>query len=429
MNLDSPSTKMALSDLERPKILMSKLPNRVNKSKMKAMIFIPGMALLTLATAPLQPANAAGTQVVTVLDVNFESAPVNGTTITNSAAAKEGDLTINGSPTGLGTINGISFPNSISGATTNYLTGNLGSTTYTTKIEVEISALFPDDGCAASFNGSMVFGLGDTISLTPYNIYRHSGFIGFNTFNSDLYGIELPDTTNFHTYKFVMVPNGSAATSQEIWVDGVKQTLSYKTKPGSNCGGVPSNLIAAESVANRVFKTPNYSNGAFTLMTHPLDLNSWGTTGTLKSVKVTTTNVYEVPSAPSITAITSVDGKLSVEFTAPTFNGGTDITDYKYSTDGGISWLSSGSASSPISISGLTGGETYSIILKAVNIAGESSASEPSSATVEKIIDPVEPLAETGSGVLSTGLVAAVLLVAGFVLLLISRRTLKTSKH
>ena len=174
---------------------------------------------------------------------------------------------------------------------------------------------------------------------------------------------------------------------------------------------------------------------------------NWGTTGTLERIKITTTNVYEVPSAATITSITSTNGNLSVAFSASTFTGGTDITDYKYSTDGGTTWLSAGSTSSPISISGLTGGQTYSVLLKAINIAGEALPSEAFSATLEKTIDPPveptpeptnpteesansteEPLAETGYAALSTGALSGVFLVAGFALILVSRNRVRVSK-
>lgn len=86
------------------------------------------------------------------------------------------------------------------------------------------------------------------------------------------------------------------------------------------------------------------------------------------------------PGPPAITSITNSSGQLSVAFSAPTNNGGASITDYKYSLNGGA-YTSAGTTSSPIVITGLTNGTTYSVTLKAVNSRGDGYASTSSSGT------------------------------------------------
>jgi predicted RNA-binding protein with TRAM domain len=327
------------------------------------------------ASVSMQSANAAAT-TAEVLKVDFTSGTKVGNTITNDAVGKLADLTVNGSPTGFGAADGLSFPNTVGGSTNNYLTGNLGNTTYMTKLELQMVAKFPDNGCVAQNNGSMVFGLGKSGSYSKYNIYRHSNFIGFDTFNSELYGVALPDNTDFHTYKFVMVNKDSANTLQEIWINGVKQTLSYKTTSTAvgNCATLSG---TGEVLSARVFAgtgtTGAYSDGSFTLMTHPIAAGTWGTTGSIRSLNVTTTNVYVVPGAPTIGTIVSGDKQLSVPFTAPTSNGGRTITDYQYSIDAGVNWISAGTTS-PLVITGLTNGTAYTVQLRAVNAEGAGTA-------------------------------------------------------
>jgi hypothetical protein len=71
-------------------------------------------------------------------------------------------------------------------------------------------------------------------------------------------------------------------------------------------------------------------------------------------------------------------------------NGGSAITNYKYSIDGTTyTALSPTDASSPITIPGLTNGTVYTIFLKAVNANGDSSASSSVSVT------PVAPVVST----------------------------------
>jgi len=92
------------------------------------------------------------------------------------------------------------------------------------------------------------------------------------------------------------------------------------------------------------------------------------------------------PGAPVLTAIASGDGTLSVDFAAPSANGGSAITGYQYSTDGGATWRtrSSGITASPLVItteSGagatpLTNAIIYPVQLRAGNVAGSGAASE-----------------------------------------------------
>jgi len=78
--------------------------------------------------------------------------------------------------------------------------------------------------------------------------------------------------------------------------------------------------------------------------------------------------------APTNLATTPGDGKVSVAFTAPTDTGGSAITDYEYQLDGG-DWTTAITTSSPVVITGLKNGTSYSIKLRAVNIEGVGAES------------------------------------------------------
>jgi uncharacterized repeat protein (TIGR02059 family) len=90
---------------------------------------------------------------------------------------------------------------------------------------------------------------------------------------------------------------------------------------------------------------------------------------------------FTTPSAPTISGITDAGGgSLDVAFT-PGANGGNSITNYQFSTNAGGTWStrSPSATTSPLTITGLTGGQLYNIKIRAVNDAGAGTAS----ATVE----------------------------------------------
>jgi Tfp pilus assembly protein FimT len=126
------------------------------------------------------------------------------------------------------------------------------------------------------------------------------------------------------------------------------------------------------------FVITGLQNGA----TYQVKLRAVNIAGAGTSSAASSGTPYTVPGAPSITSITPGNGQLSVAFSAPASNGGAAISNYQYSTDG-TTWTtrSPASASSPLVITGLQNGTSYSVTLKAVNVAGSGSASSASTST------------------------------------------------
>jgi hypothetical protein len=83
------------------------------------------------------------------------------------------------------------------------------------------------------------------------------------------------------------------------------------------------------------------------------------------------------PAAPVITGVTAGNGTLSVAFTAPGSDGGSAISNYKYSTNNGATFtaVSPAATTSPIVISGLTNGTAYTVRILAVNSVGDGAPS------------------------------------------------------
>jgi hypothetical protein len=94
--------------------------------------------------------------------------------------------------------------------------------------------------------------------------------------------------------------------------------------------------------------------------------------------------VAVVPRAPHITSASAGDGRITVSFTEPGFNGGAAITGYQLvaTGTGGPFTAPCDDLTAPIvcSISGLTNGEEYTVTVAAINSAGVGTASIATSA-------------------------------------------------
>ena len=148
---------------------------------------------------------------------------------------------------------------------------------------------------------------------------------------------------------------------------------------GFGCYENPQNVYNGTSPWTQS-TTPNTSDQGTGVGVY-IDSLAAGSSTSFRISYVLSSNESNIPTAPAITSVTPSDGALSVAFTAPV--GGSAPTNYEYSTDGGSTWVarSPASTSSPLSLSGLTNGTTYSIGLRAKNTFGTGPASSTSSGT------------------------------------------------
>lgn len=94
----------------------------------------------------------------------------------------------------------------------------------------------------------------------------------------------------------------------------------------------------------------------------------------------------------TITSVTAGNHSLTVDFAAPTDNGGSGITGYEYSLDGGDTWIPVDGGVSPLVVTGLANDHDYSLTLRAVNAAGDGAAS-----TVTTASPKATPILTSGS--------------------------------
>lgn len=100
-----------------------------------------------------------------------------------------------------------------------------------------------------------------------------------------------------------------------------------------------------------------------------------------------------LPGAPTIGAATAGDASASIAFTAPSSSGSSAITSYTATCTDGTSDQSGDGTASPVTVSGLTNGSTYSCTVVASNSAGSGGPSGAVSVT------PLVSSSSTTSGI------------------------------
>jgi predicted RNA-binding protein with TRAM domain len=191
------------------------------------------------------------------------------------------------------------------------------------------------------------------------------------------------------------------------------QQLSVAFTAGSDGGSAITNYkYSTDNGSSYRAVSPSQTTSPLVISTLSIDGTTPLTNGTSYDVQIRAVNAVgdgtatastaatprTTPSAPTITGITPGNQQLSVAFTAGS-NGGSAITNYKYSTNGGANWQtrSPASTASPLVIStlstdgttALTNGVSYDVQIRAVNAAGDGTASSTTSGT------PVAPVSPT----------------------------------
>ncbi|MDO9552978.1 MBG domain-containing protein, partial [Rhodonellum sp.] len=229
-------------------------------------------------------------------------------------------------------------------------------------------------------------GTGNRVMTSPDGIsWTSRTSAADNTWNSVTYGNGL----------FVAV--GSTGTGNRVMTspDGITWTSRVSGANNSWNGVTYDNglfvAVASTGADNRVITSPD--GITWTIRSSATD-NDWrsvtsgngllvavANTGTGNRVMISTFS--PVADAPVITAITSRDNAVRVDFTQTAAVFAPSISNYEYSTDGGSSWTARfpASAQSPMDITGLDRETSYSIQLRAINSVGTSCVSNSISAT------------------------------------------------
>jgi len=187
--------------------------------------------------------------------------------------------------------------------------------------------------------------------------------------------------------------NGQVSVIFSPPFDGGSAITGYNATCVSSNGGTPNALPGAGS--------PIIVTGLTNGKTYTCTLTATNANGTSASSPASTTVVpNRVPDPPAQPTVQPGNGLISVAFTAP-FDGGSPVIGYTagcVSSDGGASG-SQGGAASPLVVSGLTNGKTYTCTVFASNANGDGAPSASSAAAVPSTIPspPAQPGAVPGN--------------------------------
>ena len=229
----------------------------------------------------------------------------------------------------------------------------------------------------------------DCSSLTSINIPTSVTSIGTYAFYSctSLTSIDIPNSvTNIGTYAFQYCSSLASVTIP----NGVTNIGTYTFQ---SCNA----LASVTFMGNIPIISPdNFQISGDTAYYYQ------GATNTTRLTDIFTTVVILIPPvqpAPEITSITTSNGTATIKFTQSLT---AIITSYEYSTNGGTNWVTASAISSPITITGLTNGTTYSFTIRNYN-GLYSEASNVINATMSV----TATITFTGTGALTQGVVTA----------------------
>lgn len=332
-------------------------------------------------------------------------------------------LTATGSPTQANwqaAIESLTFLRTTAGATPNpdvTITANDGSTTGSAVVEISIvertlsisaSRTSIPNGGSATLSSSVSHGAGavtfsvssgdctvDGVTLTADAGSGQCTIVGTIAANGGHSQVSSAPLTVTLTNRPPDISMGSTSVLavKGVVLDAIVPTNTSDAGTWSISPALPAGL-SLDTATGRITGTPTATLAAteFTLTA----TNSGGS----DTVAFTLT-IADLPAAPMELSAAAGNASATVSFTAGD-DGGSAITNYEYSTDGGSTWtaLDPADTESPITIAGLTNGTAASITIRALSAAGAGTASEAVSVT------PIAPATTTTASTTTTTVLA-----------------------
>lgn len=233
-------------------------------------------------------------------------------------------------------------------------------------------------------------------AITGYTVTSNPGGL---TGTGAVSPITVTGLTNGVSYTFTVTATnsagtGSASAASNAAVPRATQTITFANPGAQDFGTAPTLSATADSGLTPVFTSATTgvctitSGGGLTFVatgTCTINANEAGNGTYLPAAQVSrsfTVNAV-VPGAPTASTATAGNTQATVTFTPPVSNGGAAITGYTLTASpGGATTTGAGS---PITMTGLTNGTSYTFTVSATNSVGTGAPSAASNAVTPSV--------------------------------------------
>ncbi|MCS6237038.1 tandem-95 repeat protein [Shewanella baltica] len=237
-------------------------------------------------------------------------------------------------------------------------------------------------------------------AVTSYTVTSNpSGFTGTGVGSP----ISVIGLTNGVAYTFTVTATNSAGTgaasaASNSVTPASLQTITFADPGAQNFGTSPTLMATSDSGLTPTFTSSTtgvctISSGGLlnfvSVGTCTINADQVGDSSYLAATTVSRSFSISavVPGAPTAASATAGDTQASVTFSAPIFTGGAAITGYTATSNPG--GFTGASASSPLTVTGLTNGVAYTFTVTATNSVGTGAASTATSSTTPKAIQTI----------------------------------------
>ncbi len=388
--------------------------NAVGSSAVSA----PSGSVTPSADAPGAPTNITVTPLLGAVQVSFDAPADNGgSPITlYTVTSSPGGLTATGA-TGPLTVSGLSYGtdytftvvalNEAGSSAASAPSSPVSPLAYAPDAPTNVTATAGNGQATVSFDPPAVTG------GTPVTQYTVTSSPDGVTATGTSSPITVTGLTNGTSYTFTVIAENAVGSSAASVPSGA-------ATPSADAAGAPTNVTATPLLnAVQVSFDPPADNGGSPITAYIVTATPGGRTATGAASPLTVTGLEYgtaytftvaavnaagssaasapsssvsplayAPGAPTNVTATAGNGQATISFDPPADTGGSAITGYAvYDANGNK--LATG-LSSPIAVTGLTNGTSYSFTVTAANAVGESVVSTPSNA--------VTPAAPSSSG-------------------------------